>query len=168
MQMWFAAGQDVGGSNEVLARIDAYIPSAFFFSRPKLSSGISPSNAGACLLLEYNPSAAVGALTAMRQTLSPELLADMVRGSLLSLKDTGTTARQTEVLDNFVHAYYAAVEVHVQHLHLEAIGHPDFCNGCDEVMNQGINVRKFDLFFVLYLVNLPRKSCCANYNRHLH
>lgn len=132
--MWFAVGQDGGGSGEVLARIDAYMPTASFVSRPLSSE----SDSGA-LLLEYSPAVATGA-TQKRQTLNPELLAEMFRGALLSLKDSGNTAKQSEVLEGFVLAYHAAAEVHAQRLHLESTGHPDFCGGGEEKMPQGAPV----------------------------
>lgn len=120
----------------MLARIDAYMPTASFVSRPRASA-----SDGGALLLEYSPAVAAGTSQSKRQTLNPELLAEMFRGALLSLKDAGNTAKQSEVLDGFVLAYQAAAEVHSQRLHLESIGHPDYCGGSEEKMPQGATVR---------------------------
>lgn len=133
LKVWFSAGQDGGGSGEVLSRIAAYMPSASFVSR----SAAAAECAGGALVLEYSPTVAPGAPPAARQTLNPELLAEMVRGALLSQQDKDNTAEQRAALDGFVTAYHAAADVHAQRLHLESIGHPDFCGGDEEKSKPG-------------------------------
>ncbi len=122
----------------MLARIAAYMPSASFVSR---SAAASDGAAGGALVLEYSPTVALNAAPAARQTLNPELLAEMVRGALLSQKDADNKPEQSAALEGFVTSFHAAADVHAQRLHLEAIGHPDFCGGLEEKSARGATVR---------------------------
>jgi len=117
------------------------MPSASFVSRLRATPGMHASDDSGSLLLEYSPTVAADAPQSTRQALNPELLAEMVRGALLSLKDATNTVQQSEVLQGFVHAYHAAADVHAQRLYLEAIGHPDYCSGQEEKTPQGASVR---------------------------
>lgn len=140
-QVWFAAGQTGGGSADVLARIDAYMPTASFVSRTCGRSRQQLVDGSGSLLLEYSPTVSIDAQPTMRQTLNPDLLAELVRGALLSLKDLSNTSSQSAALEGFVNAFHAASAVHMQRLHLEAIGHPDFCDGLEEKLPPGATVR---------------------------
>ena len=97
LKVWFSAGQDTGGG-EILSRIASYMPSASFVSRSAAAAEV----AGGALVLEYSPTVAPGAPPATRQTLNPELLAEMVRGALLSQQDKDNTEEQRQALDGFV------------------------------------------------------------------
>jgi hypothetical protein len=146
IKVWFAAGSEGGSSGEVLARITAYMPTASFVFRPAAATGLrnAGSGTGGELLLEYSPSAAQGTALSQRQTLNPELLAEMVRGALLSRKDAENSPEQCTALDDFVDAYHAAVDVHAQLLHLESVGHPDYCHGRDDRSREGATVCGID------------------------
>lgn len=92
-------------------------------------------------MLEYSPTVALNAAPTARQTLNPELLAEMVRGALLSQLDADNKPEQRAALEGFVTSFHAAADVHAQRLHLEAIGHPDFCGGLEEKSARGAMVR---------------------------